>query len=345
MTGGSVDHDLIPIVSVVVPVLNERAHIDSLVDSLLAQDIEGALELLLVDGGSTDGTVERGNELASLERSADRTIRVLKNPHKRTPFAFNLGIQQATGEFVAILGAHAVYEASYLRICVDDISAATPKRVAAGGVIKTVAKDKSLGARLVVDVLSSRFASSGSSFRTQTAGPVDNIPFPVVRRSDFDRVGPYNEALLRNQDNEMNSRLLSDGVELRITDRTSATYFPVPSPRRLFQYARRNGWWNAKTVALGLGGMRVRHLIPTAFLGAFLVLPLLAVQNPILRAIGLLGATGIAVHLVVGAISTLRTKGVTRGKERILIPPLILAFHLSYGFGTASYLVQSKEPG
>jgi glycosyltransferase involved in cell wall biosynthesis len=333
------------VVSVVVAVLNEENYIDELVRSLLAQDIEEPIELLLVDGMSTDNTRHRLSELIDELATTNRQIRLLDNPKQRSPYAFNIGIRAARGEFVAIFGAHAVYQPNYLRTCVDVIRT-SPGRVACGGIIHTLA-DGTFQSKLVVDVLTNSFGSSKTSFRTQGAGSVDNIPFPIIRVEEFRTLGGYDERLYRNEDNEMNNRLIKSGVDLRVTDETSASYYPVRTARKLLTYGRRNGWWNAKIVALGLSGMQPRHFIPSGFTVGVLggsALSLLG-RGP-LRSLGLAGlGGGVGAHLLLGTKSTLSNKTNTTGLARLLIPPLMMAFHLSYGFGTLSYLLSKTEPG
>ncbi len=333
-----------PVVSVIVAILNEEKHIDELVRSLLAQDIDEPIELLLVDGMSTDQTRERLTDLIDEVSSSNRQVRLLDNPNVRSPYAFNIGIKEARGEFVAIFGAHASYEPSYLRVCVDVIRSSSG-RVACGGVIHTLANE-SFQSKLVVDVLSNSFGSSKSSFRTQGAGSVDNIPFPIIRLEEFRNLGGYDERLHRNEDNEMNNRLIKSGVDLRVTDQTSASYYPVGTARKLLNYARRNGWWNAKIVALGLSGMQPRHFIPSGFTVGVVggsVLGILG-RGP-LRKLGLVGlGAGVGAHLALGTKATLSETTNTKGLSRLLVPPLMMAFHLSYGFGTLSYLTNKTEP-
>lgn len=332
-------------VSVIVAVLNEENHVDELIRSILAQDIEDSMEVLLIDGMSTDKTRERIIAAAQSCRQPNRQIRCLDNPKRRSPYAFNIGIREARGEFFCLFGAHATYEPNYIRECLSLIRS-SPERVACGGVIRTLSNGSFQG-DLTVDVLTNPFGSSKTSFRTQGAGTVDNIPFPVIRVSELREAGGYDERLHRNEDNEMNGRLLERGVELRITDRTSASYYPVGTVKKLMAYGRRNGWWNAKMIALGLSGLRIRHFVPSAFvvglLGATTVGTL---GRGSLRRLGILGIVGaIGTHFALGTKETLETNTRTKGPARLLVPFLIMGFHLSYGYGTISYLFSKKEPG
>lgn len=331
-------------VSIIVAVLNEVKHIDELVESILAQDIDEPLELLLIDGMSTDGTRDRIHAILQQKRAPNRQVRLLDNPQQRAPYAFNIGIREAAGEFFCLFGAHASFQPNYVRECVDAVRASVD-RVAYGGLICTLS-DGSLQGDLNVDVLTNPFGSSRASFRTQCAGTVDNIGFPVLRTAELRDAGGYDERLHRNGDNEMNGRLIERGVQLRITDATSASYYPVSTTKQLLCYGRRNGWWNAKTTALGLSGLRARHFVPAAFLIGLVGSAVLGIvgQGSVRRlgVVGLLG--GLGANLALGTEATLAKTNQTQGAARLLIPPLILAFHASYGFGTISYLFSKTEP-
>lgn len=338
-------HHFVPVVSVVVAVLNEENHVDELVRSILSQDIDEPIELLLVDGMSTDQTRERIAVAIEKWHDPDRQVRVLDNPKRRSPYAFNIGIREARGEYFCLFGAHASYQSNYIRECLSVIRSSSG-RVACGGVVHSLSNGSFQG-NLTVDVLTNPFGSSKTSFRTQGAGTVDNIPFPVIRVSELRDAGGYDERLHRNEDNEMNGRLIDRGVELRITDGTSASYFPVGTVKKLLSYGRRNGWWNAKMISLRLTGLRTRHFVPSVFVvGLVGALALTGLGRGPLRRIGLAGLVGaLGAHTVLGTKATFSTPTVTKGPARLFIPPLILAFHLSYGYGTISYLFSKTEPG
>src|SRR3954468_10967612 len=101
--------------SVLIPVLNEEAHIREAVDAMCAQEFEGEIEFLFMDGGSTDRTRAILEELAA----GDPRIRVLDNPGRTTPHALNVGLAAARGEFVVRMDAPAFYPARYIAAGVE----------------------------------------------------------------------------------------------------------------------------------------------------------------------------------------------------------------------------------
>jgi len=106
-----------PIVSVIMPAFKRARQHRAMLRSVLTQGTNGfELEVLVIDGNSTDGTIE----LASSIAADDGRVRLLHNPHRKTPVAMNLG-WSARGEYVCILGAHAVYPPDYISVCLQEL--------------------------------------------------------------------------------------------------------------------------------------------------------------------------------------------------------------------------------
>src|SRR5256714_9281965 len=101
--------------SVLVPVLDEEAHIREAVDAMRAQEFDGEIEFLFMDGGSTDSTRAILEELAA----SDPRIRVFDNPGRTTPHALNVGLAAARGDYVVRMDAHAFYPPRYVAAGVE----------------------------------------------------------------------------------------------------------------------------------------------------------------------------------------------------------------------------------
>src|SRR5437870_2338639 len=144
-----------PLVSVILAVYNEAAYIEQVVHSILCQSrLTFNLEVLAIDGKSTDGTFEL------LKRIAESTpaVRLLVNERRRQPFAFNIGLAQARGEYICIFGSHTVYAENYISTCLSELE--LRDAIGCGGRVLTTAANASLQARLVAACLGSRFGSS-----------------------------------------------------------------------------------------------------------------------------------------------------------------------------------------
>lgn len=329
-------------VSVLLPVYNEARSIQSTVRSLLDQCLSDgvAFEVLAIDGGSTDGTRDQLDALAA----GDARIRVVDNPARTTPHALNIGLAEAQMDFVAVLGAHSVYDTDYLDTCLKVVEA--DERVAGcSGRVVTVPGSSSIAGIVCHWVMTSRVGSSGRSFRTLPEGEADSIPYPVFRKSAITALGGYNERLTRNQDNDINTRLSAAGWKLISTWKTSCRYSSPKTLRFLLFYGFRNGRWNAVSLRENRRSMKLRHLLPACFVVS---LVLAAVAGIVLTPLPTWARVGIAVsplaaHLLVGGAEAAREWVRARQPKVLLGAPTALAFHVAYGSGTLAGLL--RAPG
>lgn len=333
-TASQVSTSLKPGVSVIMPVFNERDCIEQCLLSVLAQDTNGfELEVLVIDGNSTDGTIE----LASSIAAGDGRVRLLYNPDRKTPFAFNLGLRSARGEYVCILGAHSVYPPDYISVCLQELQ--RHGAVGCSGRVLTSPTDDTLQANLTAWTLGSRFASSPTSVRTRTEGFVDTIPFPVFRKEPLLEIGGYDEALHRNQDNDMNQQLRARGHRLYVTSRTHSIYRAQPTLTALWKYAFRTGSWNGISMRHKPASMSFRHVVPLLFVTTLLALIGVGVLFPRVHwpyAYSPIAAVPLvlAAHFTLGVVAASATAVRNKALAPLLLPPVFLAFHIVYGFGT-----------
>lgn len=325
-------------ITIICPTLNEENYIEQTIRSFLGQKLLGIrLEILIVDGGSTDKTRAIVNRIID----SNPIIRLLDNPYRKTPFAFNIGLKEATGDFVAILGAHAAYDPNYLQTCYEELIR-TGSAGCTGRIMSSAANDSSQ-ALLVEWIMNSPFGVSPSSFRTIREGYVHSVNFAVFRKSVLVSLGGYRTDLERNQDNDMNQRLLDAGNKLFCTWKTKCRYFTPGTLKKLFQYGYKNGFWNARSIWLSPGSMRLYHFVPAVFVLAIVVLACAAAITGIVmhKPYGaiVLGAV-LTLHLVLGSFFSIREMISRLDWRTAALPPLFLAFHLSYGWGTIHSLLQ-----
>src|ERR1700733_11661428 len=163
-----------PLVSAVLAVRNEERYIESVLQSLLLQDTSICdLEIIVVDGDSSDTTRD------IVERIANQNARVhlLINHRRKTPYAFNLGIHAAMGEYICILGAHTTYAKNYIATCLQELH--LHNAGGCSGVEITRPSSDAFQARLIAWVLAHPFGTSTGSMRTRNAGFSDTIPYPI----------------------------------------------------------------------------------------------------------------------------------------------------------------------
>ena len=210
------------ILSIISPVFNEEKYIQQTIESFLQQEHHSFdIEILLCDGMSTDKTRNIIREYT--EKFPN--VRLIDNPKRKTPFAFNIGLKEAKGEYVAILGAHSAYDKNYLQACYDDLIATNS--VGCSGRVITQSAYSTTQAKLCEWAMLSSFGVSGNSFRVMREGYVHSVNFPVFKKQALLDIGGYNEMLERNQDNDMNQRLIDAGHQLYCTWKTKCFYRPL----------------------------------------------------------------------------------------------------------------------
>lgn len=314
-----------PSVAVVIPCRNEARFIRPVIDALLRSTYpRERLEVLFVDGMSTDGT------RAILEAAAREHpfLRVLENPRVIAPVALNLGIRAARSEIIVRMDAHSEYEDDYISRCVALLLRSGPKVANAGGKGVPRPYGDSPWARPISFILSHRFGVGGTACRTSKhAGFVDTVPFGTYFRATLVEIGMYDERLTRNQDHELNARLRRAGYSIAYDPTILIHYRPRADLRGLARQAYFTGMWNVYTLRLHPYTWKWRRFIPGGFVAYLAGLGLLAAtaRVPVLALIPLgLYALLVASFSLQGAASG--------GAARVAAT--FAAYHLSFGAGT-----------
>ncbi|MGH9866391.1 MAG: hypothetical protein ACRD4H_13350, partial [Candidatus Acidiferrales bacterium] len=201
-----------------------------------------------------------------------------------------------------------------------------------GGPVKTAASSNRFGAQLACAILSSPFGVGNSRFRTSVQeGYVDTVPFGAYRREVFERVGLFNERLIRNQDNDLSARVREAGGKIYMTPALTTVYVPINNYRDLLRQASQKSQWHAVTFKENRKALGFRHLFPAAFLGGIALLTFLSPWKSLARAI--LMALG-AFYFLLGFWFSIRAEEKRSWAVKIAMPFACLPFHFAYGFGT-----------
>jgi succinoglycan biosynthesis protein ExoA len=315
---------LTPTVSIVVPCRDERDHIAACVRSLL--DLEpppGGFEILIVDGMSDDGT----REILRCLAAAEPRLRLLDNPRQITPCAMNVGICAARGRYIAIMGAHNRYAPDYLRQGVAVLEETGADNV--GGAM--ICEAQSRWQEAIAAAHHSAFAVGGARWHNPSyEGPADTVFGGLYRREVFERLGLFDEELVRNQDDEFNLRLRRAGGKIWQSPRLRSWYRPRASLRGLFRQYLQYGYWKVRIIQKHKLPASVRHLVPGGFVFAALALPVASLGWPA----ALWGWLGMmALYATSNAIASIATAA-RRGWRLLPRLPLVFAcYHLAYGLG------------
>jgi len=328
---------VLPFISIIIPVRNERAYIGACLDSILVGSYPLELmEILVVDGSSDDGTRE-----AVLSYAARYPcIQLLDNPARAVPHAMNIGIRAARGDPVVRVDAHAHYGPGYLQQLVTSLRELEADNV--GGVVLTRPASAAPEARAVSTILSHPFGVGNSQFRlARLTAPaeVDTVPFGCYRRDVFDRIGYYDEFFIRNQDDELNARLRQAGGRIFLVPQIQVEYVARDSLRKLARMLYQYGYFKP-LIAIKLGRpATLRQLGPPLFVLALVLLPFIALAVPYAWAVwATVFLAHLAVNLTVSAQEALRQGWRLSG---FLLCGFLIA-HLAYGWG---YLIGTFDFG
>ena len=324
-------NDDFPMVSVVMPCHNEAGFIINALQTVVANDYPAdKLEIIVVDGMSTDGTRKLVEEFAE----NDQRVRILDNEEKIVPVGMNLAIRAAQGEYIIRLDCHSEIAEDYIRQCIG-----TAQRTGAentGGYLETVPGADTVTARAIAMATSCQFGVGNSRFRLN--GPeqeVDTVPFGTFRREIFEKVGLYDQRLVRNQDIEMNNRIRRAGGLIIISPLIKLKYYNRKTFFGLAKQAFNNGLWNPYTIWLTGGGLSLRHFIPMIFVLVLMVLGAGAFMCP--YAIwGLLTCSGL--YLITAIIFAIGNSGKSISQFLMVLLAYII-IHIAYGSGSLCAII------
>ena len=204
-----------PEVSIIIPILNERDHIEKCVESVInsTKNISD-MELFLIDGGSTDGTLD----ILSTLSSKYNFIKVLHNEKKMIGAGINIGINHSKGDYIVRLDAHAIFPDGYIEVLLKAIKNADRDIVNIGGALTTLPSENDIIAKSIAIALSSRIGVGNSPFRVaEIEEPkfVETVPFGIYRKEVFKDLGLFNENVPRSEDLELSQRIINSGNRIR----------------------------------------------------------------------------------------------------------------------------------
>ena len=322
-------HTMMPFVSVIMPIRNEAAYIKHSLGRVLAQDYpHDRMEVLIADGMSTDETRMLVRELGG---SSDVAVSILDNRKQIAPSGMNVGIRAARGDVIVRVDGHCLIPTDYVRRCVE-LLVARPDVDCVGGAVESVGEG--LVGRAISLAMSSTFGVGDSRFRTasEDLDPVetDTVPFGAFRREVFERIGLFNEDMVRHQDYEFNYRLRKSGGTILLIPDLRATYYVRSGLWALWRQYWQYGVWKGRFLRTHPASVRLRHLIPPAFVFGLIVNAILAVLTPFgaWPLVGLVGA-----YLAAAVMATIHATWHERAAAAFVLPAIFACLHVSWGSG------------
>ncbi|HQU32177.1 MAG: glycosyltransferase family 2 protein [Planctomycetia bacterium] len=317
----------LPSISIIIPCRNEEKFISKCLDSIIAQDYpKDKAEVLVVDGMSEDRTREIIKEYSKQHQH----VILFDNPKKIVPTAMNKGIQNAHGAIIIRMDAHNIYEKDYVSKCVKYLQEYDVDNV--GGIWVTLPGSNTLIAQSIAFALSHPFGVGNAYFRIGSKEPryVDTVPFGCYKREVFQRIGLFDEDLVRNQDDEFNLRLTKNGGKLLLVPDIVSYYYARDSLKKLWKMYFQYGYYKPLVVKKIGAILTGRQLMPAIF-----VVGLIAsgIFSFVLKPFLLLFVSWLFLYLSANIVAS-GSIAFKKGLKYIFVLPIVFAtLHFSYGIG------------
>ena len=318
----------VPFVSVVIPVYNESKHIENCVGSVLKQDYPAEqMEILLVDGMSNDGTPDIIERLCQ----EDSRIHFLQNPKRIVPSALNIAIKASRGEIIVRMDCHCIYPPIYVSTLVGKLVELNAANV--GGVWLTEPANDSSICHAIALCSSHPFGTGPSLHKIgcDEVTETDTVPFGCFRKDIFDKIGLFDEEMLRNEDEELNGRITRQGGRIFIVPQVEMHYMSRDSLGKMIKMYYHYGLWKPLVNKKVGNAVTYRQFIPPLFvLGCVLGLLLGLFFKPILAIWAFVMLFYFIVVFVIGIKEAMKRH---RPALCLLMPVTFLCMHFAYGIG------------
>lgn len=310
------------IVSVIMPCLNEAKYLPDTIESIRIQTFpHDQLEVLVIDGGSSDGT----QAVVRMYQDSGMNIQLLRNPRRHISAALNLGLNASRGDFVVRMDAHTIYEPDYIEVSVRQLRAGVAEAV--GG--RQEGRGAGYWGRVIAIATQSFFGSGGPAYKvSSSAGYVDTVYLGAWRRSTLLALGGWCEDWQANEDYELFYRLRSQGGRVLLDPAIRSQYRVRESlgalARQYFSY----GQWKVKTLVDHPDSGTVRHFANPSLVLGFILGMVLVPWFP-----GMLFGELIAYFTAVVLASV---HAALRNRVPIVViglPVAFLVIHFSWGLG------------
>ena len=319
-------------VSLIIPIRNEEKFIAQCLQSVVDQDYpQDSMEVLVVDGRSED----RSREIVAELSYRYPMIKLLDNPKLSAPAGLNLGIREARGDVIVRVDGHCLLESDYVSQCVRCLRETEADNV--GGLMQAVGPG--YAGQVIAQAISSFFGSGGSKFHYALKEQyVDTVYLGAFPRHVFDKIGFFNESLVRNQDYELNYRIRAAGGKIFLSPAIKSSYYGRSTLRDLWHQYFQYGFWKLEMIQMHPRSVRLRHLAAPLFVFCLFATGLL---NLVHRGFLNLFLLAISSYLLASLLSSLliaRRKG---WRYFPLLPVAFAVMHFGWGLGFLWRLVRT----
>ena len=248
-------------VSVVIPCRNEKAFVGRCIEAIYNSELPEHvhIKVIVVDGMSNDGTREELDRLQTIYTS----LNVVDNIQQLTPIAFNLGIHYCDFDFLQIIGARHIITANYISKSID-ILINKPEIWCVGGKIKNVFTTED--SQVISEAMSTSFGMGLGNFRTLNESSfTDTVTSPMYPKFVFEKIGYFDEQLVRNQDDDFNFRVNKAGGKIWFESEIALDYYVRSNYSGLMKQFYQYGYWKVFVNTKHKTVTTWRQLIPPVF--------------------------------------------------------------------------------
>src|SRR5260370_741380 len=320
-------------VTIIVACRNEIKKICGVWNEHMDQEVDGSgWEGIIGDGVREYGT----GEVLEQYPSQHSQLHVITNRGRIVSTGLNAAICGARGEIIIRMDAHTFYAPNYCRLCVETLERTGADNV--GGPARTRAVGTR--ARAVAAAYHSRFSTGGARFPdVNYEGWVDTVPYGCWRKITLERIGLFDETLVRNQDDELNLRLLRAGGKIWQSPAIVSWYSPRPTLSSLFYQYFQYGFWKVAVIRKHSIPASWRHVVPIGFVLSNI---LFLAGTVVTKAIGVeqwfatsavLWFSLVAAYVLAILTASLITARRNGWATLPHLPAVFAAYHLSYGLG------------
>ena len=304
------------LLAVCIPVYNEGEFIDRLVSSLVKAP-PSEKEIYLIDGGSKDDTLEK----IKFWQEKYPQIKLVKNDLRYVSHGFNMAYRASQSKYITLMGAHAEYPADYFLQGMSLLESEDADAV--GGPLNQAGRTNK--GKIIAACMSSRFGVGDSEFRTtKTRGYVQTVAMAIYKRSVFEKIGLLDEELIRDQDDEFHYRMNANGLKILMDPSMEATYYVRDDFRSLWSQYFNYGLYKPLVFEKVRSQLRLRHLVPSAFvIYIFSLLPLLFITK--------ISIVPLMIYLMLALFFSIKVS--KKGKDFVYALASFVILHFSYGIG------------
>ena len=316
-------------VSVILPIRNEKYFINKTLKSIINQKFNGDLEIIVSDGLSNDGTLDTVKQF----QEKYRCIKLIRNNARTVPVGFNKALSFAKGDVIIRVDGHSTLEPDFINNSIKMLNKKNASCV--GGPTKHFS-NTFIGKNISI-AQCSYFGAGGASFRTGVSKGkyVNTLAFGAYKRAEFLKVGAYDEELIRNQDEELNYRIVKNGGKIWIDPSIKSVYYVRNSILKLFTQYFYYGFYKVRVIQKIKSIFSLRHLVPAIFVLTLILFVVIAIFQKIFWPILFFGGIYLFMNITFSIYESIKSLS----KSLILLPVIYFIMHLSYGVGFLAGLV------